>query len=125
MFISPHYALAGASARFTAGLGAYFGLESPWLAPVVFAAGCAGLLAHWRRWRTHWLPLALCLIGVLPPIGFIAGVPQSHLFQVRYAYMAAPFAAGILAWALCQVFLLATRQVRSFSQAQPAEATRA
>ncbi len=120
MFISPHYAVAGASSRFTAGLGGYLGLESPWLVPLVFFAGCAGLLARRRLWRTHWLPLALCLVGVLPPIGFIAGVPQSRLFQVRYAYMAAPFAAAILAWALCQVTFLVTRQFRVLQPARPA-----
>jgi hypothetical protein len=118
MFISPYYALAGASARFTGGLGAYLGLESPWLAPLVFLAGCIGLLARWRLWRTHWLPLALCLVGCLPPIGFIAGVPQSQLFQVRYAYMAAPFAAAILAWSLCRAATLGVLLLQPFGPAR-------
>ena len=101
MFDSLYYAVAGGSARLLGGLGKYVGLEWRYLAPSIFVVGVAGLLWQRQRWRTHWLPVALCLVGVLPPIGFIAGVPQHRLYQARYAYMAAPFAAAILAWAAC------------------------
>ena len=100
MFDSLYYAIAGASARTLGGIGRFIGLEWRYLAPSVFLLGASGLLWQRKRWRTHWLPVALCLVGVLPPIGFIAGVPQHRLYQARYAYMAAPFASAVLAWAL-------------------------
>ena len=100
IFDSLYYAVAGASSRTLGGIGRFIGLEWRYLAPSIFLLGAAGLLWQRRRWRTHWLPVALCLIGVLPPIGFIAGVPQHRLYQARYAYMAAPFASSVLAWAL-------------------------
>ena len=99
-FQSLYYALAGGSMRVLGGAGKFAGLESPYLAPTLFAAGVIGLVAQWSRWRTHWLPIALCVVGVLPPIGFIAGVPQDWLYQVRYGYMASPFANAILSWAV-------------------------
>ena len=100
IFDSLYYAVAGGSARHLGGIGKYVGLEWRFLAPTIFLLGAAGLLWRRRQWRTHWLPVALCVIGVLPPIGFIAGVPQHRLYQARYAYMAAPFASTVLAWAL-------------------------
>ncbi|HEU5314676.1 MAG TPA: hypothetical protein VFX49_01090 [Chloroflexota bacterium] len=99
-FQSLYYAVAGGSVRLLGGAGRYLGLESPYLAPLIFTAGVVDLLRRRSRWRTHLLPIALCFVGVLPPIGFIAGVPQDWLYQVRYGYMAAPFANAILAWAV-------------------------
>ena len=40
-------------------------------------------------------------MGVLPPIGFVAGVPgHPELYQARYAYQVAPYATATVAWAL-------------------------
>ncbi len=98
LFDSLHYRVA----RWSSVLGPagrFAGLDQPWFPSVVFLTGCAGLLARRRRrWRTSWLPPALCLVGVLPPIGFSAGVPGHMLYQARYGYMVAPFASGIIAW---------------------------
>ncbi|MGH2371314.1 MAG: hypothetical protein ACRDI2_24325, partial [Chloroflexota bacterium] len=89
-------------ARWSDGWGAYLGLHSRRFTPLLFLGGCLGLLWQRRDWRRAGLPVALCLVGVLPPIGFIAGVPGSEeLYQARYAYMVAPFASGIVAWAVC------------------------
>ena len=71
------------------------------LVPLVFALGGVFLAAHRRRWRTHWLPVALCMVGVLPPIGFSAGVPGHMMYQARYGYLVAPFASAIVAWTVC------------------------
>ena len=100
IFDSLYYAVAGGSSRLFGGGGRWLGLDSRYFVPVIFCAGTLGLLLRRRLWRTHWLPATLCLIAVLPPIGFIAGVPQDQLYQARYAYMAAPFASGIVAWAV-------------------------
>lgn|GEM_PF-3137429 len=97
LFDSLHYRLA----RWSSVLGPagrLVGLDQPWFPAAVFLAGCAGLLARRRWWRTSWLPPALCVVGVLPPIGFSAGVPGHLLYQARYGYLVAPFASGIIAW---------------------------
>jgi hypothetical protein len=112
VFDSLYYAVAGGSSRILAGLGHAIGLDWRYLAPVTFLIGTVGLLSRRARWRTHWLPPALCLVGVLPPIGFIAGVPQDQLFQARYAYMAAPFANAVFAWPLVVVTGFALRRAR-------------
>ena len=112
MFDSLYYAIAGGSARMFGGVGKYLGLEWRYLTPSIFLLGVAGLLWQRTRWRTHWLPVALCLVGVLPPIGFIAGVPQHRLYQARYAYMAAPFASCVLAWALCTAARFTLRRLQ-------------
>ena len=97
VFVSHYYLLANG----TAGWGRYLGLHSSRFVPLLFLAGTVGLLFQWRRWRRTWLVPALCIVGVMPPIGFVAGVPgHPALYQARYAYMVAPFAAATVAWAL-------------------------
>ncbi|HVG96732.1 MAG TPA: hypothetical protein VNK05_07530 [Chloroflexota bacterium] len=97
VFVSHYYLLANG----TAGWGRYLGLHSARFVPLLFLAGTVGLLFQWRRWRRTWLVPALCIVGVMPPIGFVAGVPgHPALYQARYAYMVAPFAAATVAWAL-------------------------
>jgi hypothetical protein len=97
VFESHYYLLANASP----GWGRYVGLHSLYFTPAIFALGTVGLLIQWRRWRRAWLVPALCVVGVMPPIGFVAGVPgHSELYQARYAYMVAPFAAATVAWAV-------------------------
>jgi hypothetical protein len=97
VFVSHYYLLANS----TAGWGQVLGLHSTRFVPLIFLAGTAGLLLQWRRRRRTWLVPALCIVGVMPPIGFVAGVPgHPALFQARYAYMVAPFAAATVAWAL-------------------------
>jgi len=101
MFDSVYYRLANLSLA-VGGAGRVLGLEWRPLAPLIFAAGCGLLLVtQRRRWRTHWLPVALCVVGVLPPIGFSAGVPGHLMYQSRYGYLVAPFASAILAWTIC------------------------
>ncbi len=71
-------------------------------APATLAAGLATWLAAlvWPDWtRRAWV--ALRLVGVLPPIGFSAGVPGHMMYQARYGYLVAPLAFAILAWTLC------------------------
>ncbi|MDQ3703549.1 MAG: hypothetical protein M3442_21910, partial [Chloroflexota bacterium] len=97
VFESHYYLLAGKSGQW----GRYVGLHSTLPIPLIFVAGTLGLLWQRAHWRRAWLVPALCVVGVLPPIGFVAGVPgHSELYQARYAYMVAPFAAATLAWAL-------------------------
>ncbi len=115
IFDSLYYAIAGGSGRVLGGLGRLFGLEWRHLVPVIFCAGTVGLLLQRPRWQTHWLPVVLCLVAVLPPIGFIAGVPQDQLYQARYAYMAAPFASGVIAWAAVAASRLAIARASALS----------
>jgi hypothetical protein len=115
MFDSLYYALAGGSQRWLAGVGRFVGFEWRYLTPLTFCAGCLGLLLQRGRSRTHWLPVLLCLVGVLPPIGFIAGVPQDRLYQARYAYMAAPFASAVVAWALVALLAAGWRRAAARS----------
>lgn len=97
VFESHYYLLAGKSGQW----GRYVGLHSTLLIPLIFLAGTVGLLWQRAHWRRGWLVPALCVVGVLPPIGFVAGVPgHSELYQARYAYMVAPFAAATVAWAI-------------------------
>jgi hypothetical protein len=101
MFDSLYYRLANLSLA-AGGIGRVIGLEWRPLAPLVFAAGCLALLVtQRRRWRSHWLPVALCVVGILPPIGFSAGVPGHLMYQSRYGYLVAPFAHAVLAWTVC------------------------
>ncbi len=97
VFESHYYLLTGGSGAW----GRYLGLHSPLFTPLIFLAGTLGLLRQRERRRRAWLIPGLCVVGVLPPIGFVAGVPgHSELYQARYAYMVAPFAAAAVAWAL-------------------------
>src|SRR5206468_2797479 len=99
-FDSLYYRLARLSLA-AGGIGRIVGLEWRPLVPLLFAAGCLALLAtQRRRWRSHWLPAALCVVGVLPPIGFSAGVPGHMMYQSRYGYLVAPFANAVLAWTI-------------------------
>ena len=100
VFDSLYYRLAGWSIRLGGALRV-LGLEWRPLVPLVFASGCAALLGQWRRWRTAWLPVALCVVGVLPPIGFSAGVPGHLMYQSRYGYLVSPFANAVVAWTVC------------------------
>jgi hypothetical protein len=109
IFSSLSYQLAELSSSH-GGFGRVLGLEWPLLVPLVFAAGCLLLLAQRRRWRTHWLPVACCAVGVLPPIGFSAGVPGHMMYQSRYGYLVAPFATAILAWTICTAVNYARRR---------------
>jgi hypothetical protein len=97
VFDSHHYLLANLSD----GWGRYVGLHSPSFVPLIFLAGTVGLLLQRGSRRRAWLVPAVCAVGVLPPIGFVAGIPgQPEMYQARYAYMVAPFAAATVAWAL-------------------------
>ena len=112
LFDSLYYWHAGGAARLLGDAATTIGLQSRALVPGVFVCGVVGLLAQRRRWRTHWMRLALCLAGVAPPIGFIAGIDKETLYQGRYAYMAAPFANAVLAWVACSLAALAYARVR-------------
>ena len=97
VFESHYYLLAGLSGAW----GGAVGLHRPWLFPLLFLAGTGGILLRRQHWRRMWLVPAICVVGVLPPIGFVAGVPgHPELYQARYAYQVAPYATATVAWAL-------------------------